>query len=84
MPHIHFDSLMLPVQHRCHLFVRKVSNKIQQILHSEKYYQENNKIGAIKKMELNSGTKLVRYKSLLSGNAPENPGRMVTLSFNGE
>jgi hypothetical protein len=41
MSHIHFDSLMLPVQHSCYLFVRKVSGKIQQILHSEEYYQEN-------------------------------------------
>jgi len=41
MSHIHSDRLMFPVEHSCHLFVRKVSNKIQQILHSEEYYQED-------------------------------------------
>ena len=78
IPYVHLYSLLFHEQRRC-CFVRKVDNKIQGSLHAKQDYQED-KIKVQKKKVTKYGTKLVRHISLISGNVPDNPGRMFPLT----
>jgi len=41
VPYIYLYSLLLQAQHCCHLLTGKVTNQIQEIVHSKEYYQED-------------------------------------------
>ena len=72
---LHLDCLRFHTQRCCRFLSRKVAKKkIQESVHSEEYYQEDNKIGK-------KGGHFFRDIRFISGTVAENPGGMATISL---